>query len=79
MEYHQGGTWIFGDRPSILDAHATALLVRLLDCKMEHLMSDNVKEYARGVVATPEWARVTHGRPTLWDVSMGHVANLTPL
>lgn len=71
--------WIFGDRPTILDAHATALTARLMDVDRDDLLSEAVREYARGVMATPEWNMVTHGRRTVWDVSIGHVADLNPL
>lgn len=73
------GPWIFGNRPTIIDAHATPLLARLLDVKRDDLVPDAGREYVRGVLATPEWDQVTHGRRTLWDVSLGHVADFNPL
>lgn len=75
----EGKTWIFGDKPTILDAHAAALTARLLDQKRHDLVLPAVKEYTEVVLKTEEWRRVTHGRPTLWDVSMGHAADLHPL
>ncbi|UNI24373.1 hypothetical protein JDV02_010124 [Purpureocillium takamizusanense] len=81
LEVHKGDgkTWIFGDRPTILDAHAVAFTARLLDQKRSELVLDAVKDYAEVVFKTEEWRKVTHGRPTLWDVSMGHAADLDPL
>ncbi|KAJ6444119.1 thioredoxin-like protein [Purpureocillium lavendulum] len=75
----EGKTWIFGDKPTILDAHAAALTARLLDQKRHDLVLPAVKEYTEVVLKTEEWRGVTHGRPTLWDVSMGHAADLHPL
>lgn len=73
------GPWVFGDRPTVLDAHATALLARLVDIERKDLISDAAQDYARGVMATTEWNKVTQGRRTIWDVSLGHVAELNPL
>lgn len=72
-------TWIFGHKPTILDAHATALAARLMDAKRLDVLSEAVQIYTRRVLETEEWRAVTHGRPTLWDTSMGHVADLNPL
>ncbi|KAF7556753.1 hypothetical protein G7046_g6223 [Stylonectria norvegica] len=70
LRMHQrGGTWIFGARPTILDAHATALAARLIDVERYDLLPDEAREYARGVMATPEWKEITHGRPTIRDTS----------
>ncbi|KAL7818758.1 hypothetical protein V8C44DRAFT_318992 [Trichoderma aethiopicum] len=79
-EYNKGRQlWIFGDRPTILDAHAAPLIARLMDVRRQDLLTERVQEYARGVFASDEWNEVTHGRSTLWNVSLGHVADLNPL
>lgn len=78
-EQNQGQLWIFGDRPTILDAHATALIARLMDVSRQDLLTERVQDYARGIFASEEWDEVTHGRTTLWNVSLGHVADLNPL
>lgn len=79
LKQNPTGPWIFGDRPTIIDAHATALLARLIDVKRLDLLSEEASDYARGVMATPEWKEVTHGRPTVWHEHMGQVADLNPL
>ncbi|GJN81228.1 hypothetical protein PLIIFM63780_004760 [Purpureocillium lilacinum] len=81
LEVHkgEGKTWIFGDRPTILDAHAVAFAARLLDQQRFDLVLDAVKGYVEVVRDTDEWRKVTHGRSTLWNVSMGHAADLDPL
>lgn len=78
-EQHRGKLWIFGDKPTILDAHVTALIARLMDVSRQDLLTERVQEYARGIFASEEWDEVTHGRTTLWNVSLGHVADLNPL
>ncbi|KAK5998772.1 hypothetical protein PT974_01154 [Cladobotryum mycophilum] len=80
IEYNDDGkTWIFGDYPTILDAHATALAARLMDMERDDIVTVPVWEYAKGVMATEEWNKVTYGRRTVWDISVGHVAKLNPL
>jgi glutathione S-transferase len=78
-EQSQGQRWIFGKQPTILDAHATALILRLMDVNRQDMLTERVQEYARGIFASEEWNEVTHGRTTLWNVSLGHVADLNPL
>lgn len=71
--------WLFGDRPTILDAHAATLAIRLVDMKRDDLLSDLIRQYAREVRATREWQLVTGGRPTIWDSSIGPVRDTNPL
>ena len=78
-EHRKEGPWIFGEKPTILDAHATPLAARLMDCERNEILTDEVRDYAQGVMSTPEWGKVTNGRRTVWDVSYGHVADLDPL
>lgn len=82
IQEHQrqdGWSWIFGDYPTILDAHAGALVARLMDMERYDLIPGPVKAYGRGIMESPEWNKTTHGRPTVWNVSLGHVSDLTPL
>ncbi|KAK7408865.1 hypothetical protein QQX98_008988 [Neonectria punicea] len=72
---NRGRTWIFGDQPTILDAHVTALAARLMEVDREDLLPEEVQAYARSVIDTPEWKRTTGGRPTTWDDSLGKVAD----
>ncbi|KAH6888096.1 hypothetical protein B0T10DRAFT_67844 [Thelonectria olida] len=81
QHHHSQGNkpWIFGARPTILDAHVTALAARLMDVDRADLLPDEVQEYARGVIASPEWRKVTNGRPTVWNESLGKVAEFDML
>lgn len=73
-------TYLFGDKPTILDAHATALLARLLDLGRDDLICDpDIRDYALGIMNTEEWQRITHGRRTLWEDSYGDVSEMDPL
>lgn len=75
----QGTTWIFGDQPTILDAHTTVLAARMMDLGRFDLVSDSARIYATTVMETEQWKKATHGRPTLWNVSLGPAADLEPL
>lgn len=74
----EGARWIFGQQPTILDAYASALIIRLLDNKRLELLPRTVQAYGNAVQQSDEWNRVTHGRPTVYDASMGPAAELEP-
>lgn len=67
--------WIFGASvdATVLDAHIVPFIARLMDCERYDLIPDKLQKYASRVMALPEWRDVTHGRSTLWNVSIGHV------
>ncbi|KAK2608696.1 hypothetical protein QQS21_002807 [Conoideocrella luteorostrata] len=71
--------WIFGNQPTILDAHATVLAARMMDLGRLDLVPDTVRAYALSVMKLEVWEKVTHGRPTIWNASLGPVADLNPL
>lgn len=65
--------WIFGETPTVLDAHLVPLIARLLDCGRTDLVPTELQVYALAAMSRPEYQAVTHGRRTLWDVFVGHV------
>lgn len=75
----EGTTWIFGHKPTILDAHTAVLAARMMDLGRFDLVPDTARVYATAVMETPEWEKATHGRPTIWNASLGSVADLDPL
>lgn len=78
-EFYSGeSTWLFGHGPTLADAHIMPFIARLVDSKREYLVPDVLIEYVTAIKALPAWDEVTHGRPTLWDVSLGHVALMNP-
>ncbi|OAA75580.1 Thioredoxin-like protein [Akanthomyces lecanii RCEF 1005] len=74
----EGSRWIFGQQPTILDAYASALIIRLLDNKRLELLPLAVQAYGKAVQQSDEWNQVTHGRPTVYEASMGPAAELDP-
>lgn len=75
--------WLFGPEvgPTLLDAHTVPVIARLLDEKVKRhdLVPLKLQQYATRVMKLPEWHAVTHGRPTVWDASLGPVRELDPL
>lgn len=71
----EGSTWLFGDDtgPTLLDAHLVPFIIRLLDCGRGDLVPERLQVYAKHIANLPSWYEVSHGRSTLWDVSVGHV------
>lgn len=71
--------WIFGEQPTILDAYATVFILRLGELKRDDLTTAETRAYAAQVKGTHEWDDTTHGRPTLWNESLGPVESFDPL
>lgn len=71
--------WVFGEQPTILDAYATVFALRLMELNRDDLTTAEVREYAARVKGSPEWDETTHGRPTLWNESLGPVELFNPL
>ncbi|KAI3394457.1 hypothetical protein diail_2649 [Diaporthe ilicicola] len=69
------GIWLFGAAtgPTILDAHAVALIARIDDAGQDELVPGDLLAYARKIRSLPAWETVTHGRRTRWDKGYGHV------
>lgn len=74
--YQPGAAWIFGKKPTILDGHVVPFIARLLDCERQDLIPDALQNYATSQIASPQWHRVMHGRPTMWNPSLGHVSDM---
>lgn len=75
----EGGPWIFGAKPTIIDAHAVPMLARLVDVDRREFVPERLENYLRGAMATGEWQRVTHGRKTQPERSYGPARDLNPL
>lgn len=67
--------WLFGAAtgPTILDAHAVALIARVDDAGQDELVPGDLLAYARKARSLPAWEAVTHGRKTIFNRSYGHV------
>lgn len=78
-----GSFWLFGPNagPTLLDAHTVPVIARFMDEKVKRhdLVPAELQEYATRVMDLPDWDAVMHGRPTVWNASLGPVRDLTPL
>lgn len=75
--------WLCGQDvgPTLLDAHTVPVIARLMDerVKRHDLVPAELQEYATRVMKLPEWDAVMHGRPTVWNASLGPVRDMDPL
>ncbi|KJZ75799.1 hypothetical protein HIM_04956 [Hirsutella minnesotensis 3608] len=71
--------WLFGPKPTILDAYAWTLVARLMEWNRFDVIPERVRRFTEKVLKTEEWNKVTHGRPTRWTESVGDVAKLNPI
>ncbi len=74
--YTSGDEWIFGKSPTVLDGHLVPFITRLVDCQRDDLVPEALQKYAQRHAASSQWNRVMHGRPTMWNVSLGHVSDM---
>ncbi|KAK3348582.1 hypothetical protein B0T25DRAFT_546009 [Lasiosphaeria hispida] len=58
---------------SVLDGHTVPFVARLMEYHRHDLIPGRVQKYALRAMASPEWQETTHGRPTLWNATLGHV------
>lgn len=81
LQQRQGDdqTWLFGDKPTILDGFALPFVARLIDVERADLVPEITANYARKALKTPEWEQVTHGRSTILSKDIGKVKDLSPL
>lgn len=75
-EGYEEGPWVFGARPTIIDAHAAPLLARLLDVQRPEFVKGILRDYVEGVKKTEAWQRTTKGRPTSYTRSLGPVKDM---
>ncbi|CAG9995849.1 unnamed protein product [Clonostachys byssicola] len=69
--------YLFGDKPTLLDAHAAAFLAHLIDLqRLDLLPNPTVRDYALGIISTSEWQHITQGLRTVWDESVESVEGL---
>ena len=54
--------WIFGKKPTALDAHLIVFIARMTDVGRENLIPDKIKKYGKWAMGGAEWAKVMDGR-----------------
>lgn len=59
------GPWLFGDRPTALDAHVVIFLARLQDVGRANVIPPELETYLALAMETREWQAVMAGRRTM--------------
>lgn len=70
--------WTFGNQvgPTALDSHLLPLVLRCVEAGNAELVPPELQRWAAAQAKGPVWQKVMHGRPTLWDPSMGPVEDM---
>ena len=56
------GGWLFGEKPTALDAHLVVFIARMTDVGRESLIPEKVRQYASWAMDRPEWIKIRDGR-----------------
>lgn len=57
--------WLFGQKPSALDAHLIPFIARLREVGREYLIPQALGRYADWAMGGNEWTELMDGRPTM--------------
>lgn len=57
--------WIFGDKPTALDAHLVVFIARMTDVGRENIIPDGLRRYGARAMQRPEWVSMMEGRKTM--------------
>ena len=57
--------WMFGPKPTALDAHLVVFLARMTDVGREYLIPSELREYGAWAWQQPEWVTMMDGRRTM--------------
>ncbi|BDD60303.1 hypothetical protein MPDQ_004913 [Monascus purpureus] len=70
--------WTFGTQvgPTVLDSHLLPLVLRCIDAGNAELVPPELQRWAGVKVKSPAWQKVMHGRPTVWNPSMGPIEDM---
>lgn len=54
--------WIYGDKPTALDAHLVPFIARMTDVGRGNLLPQALKEYGQWAMVGDKWVEVMDGR-----------------
>ena len=57
--------WLFGGKPTALDAHLVVFIARMLDVGRDSLIPARLQRYGSWAEKTPEWIQMMEGRRTM--------------
>ena len=58
-------SWLYGEKPTALDAHLVVFIARMTDVEREYLIPQKVKDYGAWAMRKPEWTEMMGGRKTM--------------
>lgn len=58
-------TWIFGTKPTALDAHLVVFIARMTDVGRDYLIPTELRDYGAWAMQKPEWVTMMGGRKTM--------------
>lgn len=61
-EKDQPTGWLFGDKPTALDAHLVVFIARMTDVGRSGLIPEKLRQYGQWAMQRPEWTKVRNGR-----------------
>lgn len=72
------GEWTFGAAvgPTVLDSHLLPLVLRCVEVGNAELIPDELQRWAEAAARGPAWQKVMHGRPTVYNPSMGPIEDM---
>ena len=61
----QPDRWLFGEKPTALDAHLVVFIARMTDVGRVGLIPDKLREYGDWAMQKHEWTDMMKGRRTM--------------
>jgi glutathione S-transferase len=57
--------WIFGEKPTALDAHLVVFIARMRDVGRRNLIPERLEKYGDWAMEGKEWMKMMNGRATM--------------
>ena len=54
--------WLFGDKPTALDAHLVVFIARMTDVGRSGLIPEKLRQYGQWAMQGTEWTKTRNGR-----------------
>ncbi|KEF62036.1 uncharacterized protein A1O9_00008 [Exophiala aquamarina CBS 119918] len=58
-------SWIYGEKPTAIDAHLVVFIARMMDVGREQLIPEKLRDYTHWAMQKPEWVNMMGGRSTM--------------
>ena len=61
--------WLFGEKPTALDAHLVVFIARMIDVGQQKLIPKKLHDYGDWATLGAEWTQMMNGRRTMIQAS----------